>query len=430
MMRLKDWKRLLILFAALPAAWVLTTANVFAQEAETGGVAVARKIDEFGRAGGCDHSARLDNFAIEIMNNPEATGLVITYGPAGKGSGTAEYRLEVTKGYLVSSRGIDGTRIKTINGGRYGVRGESFAEFWLVPPGADEPVAVKYESDAATFNGMFAEGPRWDGRYLAEDGGTGPPVGNSGMTGLADSLRLQPKTVAYVVAFNGEDSAPGAWRRVAEDDAETLRGYGVEDNRIKIIFGGHAKEAKAQLWILPSDAPPPVVGAERERRPSKAVQIGVYPQYQLKHEDDARWVFKAFADVLKADDKMNAVIVVRLPFVGSVESSEDAEVAVEEVPQVAEEVTAEPEDKEPPDINLVELVEKWKAALKKEYGIGDERLVVMFVPARDEYNEDVLEAWVVPQGVAMPDPFAIEDEEAPEDNEEETKPEKAGTKEQ
>lgn len=422
-------KRLLILFATLSAVWVLAAANVFAQKAETSGVAVARKLDEFGRAGGCDHSARLDNFAIEIMNNPEAIGLVITYGPDGKGSGTAEYRLAVTKDYLVNSRGINGERVKTINGGRYGVRGESFAEFWLVPPGADEPLAVKYETAAATFNGMFAEGPRWDGRFMADDGGTGPPVGNSMMTGLADSLRLQPKTVAYVVAFNGEDSAPGAWRRVAEDDVETLRGYGVEGSRIKIIFGGYDKDAKAQLWILPSDAPPPVVGAERERRPSKAVQLGAYPQHQLKYEDDARWVFKAFTDVLKADDKMNALIVVRLPFVGPVESSEDAEVAEEEVAPVAEEVTAEPEYKEPPDINLVELVEKWKAALKKEHGIGDERLVVIFVPARDEYNADELEAWLVPQGAAMPDPFAVEDEEASEEAEEVTKPEKDGPKE-
>src|SRR4051794_17466746 len=48
---------------------------------------VARKIDEFGHAGGCDHSARLDNFAIELQNNADASAYVISYGPGGEGNG-------------------------------------------------------------------------------------------------------------------------------------------------------------------------------------------------------------------------------------------------------------------------------------------------------------------------------------------------------
>src|SRR3712207_9278478 len=53
---------------------------------------VARKIDEFGRVGGCDHSARLDNFAIELQNAPGSVGHVIAYGVGGESSGAAGYR--------------------------------------------------------------------------------------------------------------------------------------------------------------------------------------------------------------------------------------------------------------------------------------------------------------------------------------------------
>jgi hypothetical protein len=118
---------------------------------------VARKIDEFGHAYGCDHSARLDNFAIELQDNAEASAYVIAYGPGGEGNGSGAWRLDLTREYLVRSRGITPERVKTIYGGPYSKRDVTFVELWLVPFGATPPAPAKYENDADRFRGKFAE---------------------------------------------------------------------------------------------------------------------------------------------------------------------------------------------------------------------------------------------------------------------------------
>ncbi|HQU86930.1 MAG TPA: hypothetical protein PKY59_27600, partial [Pyrinomonadaceae bacterium] len=38
-----------------------------------------KKVDEFGKASSCDLSARVDNFFIEINNNPNSKGYIIVY---------------------------------------------------------------------------------------------------------------------------------------------------------------------------------------------------------------------------------------------------------------------------------------------------------------------------------------------------------------
>jgi hypothetical protein len=124
-----------------------------------------RKIDEFGRVGGCDHSARLDNFAIELMNDPGAVGYIITYGPAGTGNGTAFYRAEVSENYLTNSRGLEPGRVRTVNGGRYKARDESFTELWIAPPGAapPDPYAEEEASEGEQTEEGNSEGAKENG---------------------------------------------------------------------------------------------------------------------------------------------------------------------------------------------------------------------------------------------------------------------------
>src|ERR1044072_1163714 len=88
---------------------------------------VARKIDEFGSIGGCDHSARLDNFAIELQNSPGSVGHIIAYGVEGESSGTVGFRLSHEKDYLINARGIDEDRIVTAYGGPYADMHEAVA---------------------------------------------------------------------------------------------------------------------------------------------------------------------------------------------------------------------------------------------------------------------------------------------------------------
>ncbi|HEX8559047.1 MAG TPA: hypothetical protein VF668_13145 [Pyrinomonadaceae bacterium] len=375
--------RRLLLAAAAAAA---LSAPAAMPEARADGPAAAHKVDEFGRVGGCDHSARLDHFAIELQNNPAATGFIIAYGPDGQGSGTADYRLKITKQYLVTARDVEPGRLKTVYGGPYREKGEAWVEFWLVPPGAAEPRPAKYENDAGSFKGKFAEYKAYD-EVSGWDMGTGPPVGNSTLAGFAEALRMQPKAAGYVVAYSGEDAAPGAWRRVGQSEADGLRAYGVEPDRVKVLFGGYRKEITVRLWVLPADAPPPVKGDAKERRPEAAAEIGRFDEYYLKYAENERRVFRGFAEVLKADEDLNVCVVVRPGLAGEKEFDPESK----------------PDPDEPPAVDVLKLAEAWRARLAKEYGVGSHRLIILVASPAEGQTYGEVQTWVVPPGAALPD---------------------------
>ncbi|HEX8852879.1 MAG TPA: hypothetical protein VF754_05295, partial [Pyrinomonadaceae bacterium] len=150
-----------------------------------------------------------------------------------------------------------------------------------------------------------------------------------------------------------------------------------------------------------------------ERTPTRAVQIGSFSRYRLKYAEEADWVFRGFAEALKTDAQLSAYLIVRLPY-----TEDEARPPATE--GEATEQASEPDPEEPPEVDLTKLVEKWKADLKKQYNIGDERLVVLVVPAREQYDTEGVETWVVPKGAQPPDPYANPEEEAAEASAEET----------
>ena len=405
-------RNLLMLFACLALLSLLATVHALAQEGEQAArpraVEVARKFDEFTRVGGCDHSARLDNFAIELQQNPELMGYVIAYGPEGEGSGSGNFRLQISKDYLVNSRGIEPERIRAIYGGRYKNLEESASELWVASQEAEAPQPAKYENKAGEFTGKFTEHGVWDGISYGDEV-TGPPIGRVELANFADILRLQPKAHGFIVVYSEEVSGRGAWRRVGMREAENLQtNYGVQADRIKIIFGGYDKEAKVQLWILPADAPPPVEEVKHERKLTKAIQLGTFDRFVLNDEESSRLIFKGFAESLRDDKDLRACIIIRSEFIGVKDaeaSEEDEEINAE---PIVEQISA---TDEVPDVDPAQLVEKWKKDLVEKYGIGENRLVVIVAPARDEYRVGEIETWIVPNDVALPDPYAIEEEE-------------------
>jgi hypothetical protein len=223
---------------------------------------------------------------------------------------------------------------------------------------------------------------------------TGPPVGDMILAGFAEVLKLQPKTVGYVVAYNGEDAAPGAWRRVAGREAESIeKEYGIEASRVKVIFAGYSEETKIQLWVAAAAAPPPVKERKRERRIKEAVQIGRFDEFNLRYETEANFVFKGFAEVLKADERLTACVLIHI----APATARDEDPAYASGPDVI-----------PPPVDLVQLAEKWKARLKKEYGIGEHRLVIMVGTPAEEWALGELQTWVLPPGAALPDPSSTD----------------------
>jgi hypothetical protein len=100
--------------------------------------AVPRKFDEYGNIAFNDEKARLDNFAIELQNDPGAQGYIIAYSGRRARANEAQARADRAKDYLVNTRGIDAGRIVTVDGG---AREELTVELWIVPSGAAPPTA-------------------------------------------------------------------------------------------------------------------------------------------------------------------------------------------------------------------------------------------------------------------------------------------------
>jgi len=96
---------------------------------------IPRKFDEYGNIRFNDEKARLDNYAIQLQNEPSSTGVIIAYGSCDTEGMTRGNR---AKDYLVNTRGIDAGRITVVDGG---CRSELHVELWIVPSGATAPAA-------------------------------------------------------------------------------------------------------------------------------------------------------------------------------------------------------------------------------------------------------------------------------------------------
>lgn len=95
-----------------------------------------RKFDEFPDIARNDEKARLDNFAIELQNDPTSTGYVVVY-PSTRGRlGTPQIHSARIIDYMVNSRGFDSRRMVTLVGP---AREELKVELWVCPQGAPAP---------------------------------------------------------------------------------------------------------------------------------------------------------------------------------------------------------------------------------------------------------------------------------------------------
>jgi hypothetical protein len=93
----------------------------------------ARKFDEYGNIRFNDEKARLDNFAIQLQNEPTSQGYIIGYGSCDAEGLTRANR---AKDYLVNTRGIDGSRLVTTDAG---CLPNLQVQLWIVPQGATPP---------------------------------------------------------------------------------------------------------------------------------------------------------------------------------------------------------------------------------------------------------------------------------------------------
>jgi hypothetical protein len=99
---------------------------------------VCRKFDEFPAIAYNDEKARLDNYAIELQNDPTSTAYVIVYPGRGYPAAVQRHTTRIVD-YLVNSRGINAQRIVTLVGP---ARDVLLVELWLCPQGAKPPAST------------------------------------------------------------------------------------------------------------------------------------------------------------------------------------------------------------------------------------------------------------------------------------------------
>lgn len=95
-------------------------------------------LDSYGDISFEDEQARLDNFAIAVLEVPGSQGYIIAYGGRRGRRGEAAERGERARDYLVSRRGIEPARIVVLDGG---YRDELTVVLSVVPPGVHPPAA-------------------------------------------------------------------------------------------------------------------------------------------------------------------------------------------------------------------------------------------------------------------------------------------------
>ena len=397
--------RKIILAAAIAILLLGTLGQTFAQD-HAKAIACPRAFDEYGALRSCDHGARLDNYAIQLQNEPRSSGYIVVYAPE---SASKRIRDTITD-YLVNVRGISAKRIKTFHAGFNTLDlAQPRIQLLIVPKGVEFEVD-KSEVDLKTVKGMLTEYKDWDG--IERDPGwvfpedyvdeSGWGIGSVTYEAVAEILKTQKQSVAHVVGFNGDGAAPGAWRRVAESTVAALKRLGVESDRYKVGYGGQVKDTKIQIWVLPKGEMPPVKDPASEPAPSKAVQIGDFGEYEVGEPKNELVIFNRLVGMLRENSDLRACLIVRMEV-------PDRE---EEPVEIAPEVTSDEVSQEPAD--FLKLVDKWKSQLAAKHKIGLDRIVVLYSKAQEGHVSS-LEVWLVPQGQPLPNPDVEPEEEKPSD---------------
>ena len=90
-------------------------------------------FDEYGDIKFEDEKARLDNFAIQILNYPQSSGQLLMFAGQKTFKGEAAYRLNRARSYLMNVRGVESSRIVSMD---CGFATELTVLLMVVPPGA------------------------------------------------------------------------------------------------------------------------------------------------------------------------------------------------------------------------------------------------------------------------------------------------------
>jgi len=225
------WK-LILCCLILTADFAILALSAAAQEKPK-----AVQVDEFEMANCEEILARTDNFAVKLSNNPNVLAIVIIrYDPASKLVSKARWYRK-----LITSRFLNYYDISRLKITQDPTAKEIGGQFWLVPPGADEP---SHQGTVWPDEPIDLSKPFLYGSY-SEDG-----ICNT----------FTPKQYAGLIKSNsdvrGQIIIHSMFRRYQKETADEwsktfVEKYYLPRTRFKIFFGKRRDPGYVEFWITP-----------------------------------------------------------------------------------------------------------------------------------------------------------------------------------
>jgi hypothetical protein len=239
----------------------------------------ARKFDEFGDIQYSDLIARLDNFAIQLQNEPSSKGFILVYRTRRDLPGLSNRLALWSKDYMINSRGLPKDRVVTVDAGAAGSLAQ---ELWIVPPGA----APTPRPDAYQRNIVDTDSARKFDEYgFLPREQYGDPARRFSLDSDGEHLEAfvtelrKERSSAYIIAYAQYNPRPmlvdyagnyepkmdvrldrpgTARRRLSIEKWYLMKSYGFPASRIKLIDGGYRKRRGVELWIVPRGEHAPI----------------------------------------------------------------------------------------------------------------------------------------------------------------------------
>lgn len=209
--------------------FLFSTCSVFGQEAPK-----SILVDEFGSIACDEILAKIDNFSIQLRNDPTARGLVTISGSNANLIKKLDLEVLFTSGVI--QRRVDTSKIRLVRGRE---SGEPKMSFWLAPAGADEP-----EVSASSWDMTISPKTKPFYFFADSDGICGYPTVDKYIKQL---LAANPGLRVNVVIHSGTSKKTKQLKR------DTLKTYGPKYSKRLRFF--HVQETypetQREYWLLP-----------------------------------------------------------------------------------------------------------------------------------------------------------------------------------
>lgn len=250
------------------------------------------RVSEFGRIGDVESRKQLDNFLIELKNNPGTTGYIVFY--QGKDALPSQYGLKGEDLYLphIRFKNYEENSLVFLNS----FREHQATEFWIVPGGGKlpelsatiAPLEVP-KTDTFLFHRSHfditadefllpgaiearelsrEEYLRDNGDFISAEEETVPAVSEKS-PGETNAEAFSRAGYEFAEKFKADADGHGVVMIYADDkmfDVKKLAAdmrsraagmaaqMGIAPNKLEVVFGGYRRGIEIEMWVVPTKA--------------------------------------------------------------------------------------------------------------------------------------------------------------------------------